>query len=70
MILDVDKGNLSFMVNNNKIATEPRFNKSGIKYIAFSDIKKAKDLKYRMEISCIFGDSVKIVSFSKECGSC
>ena len=66
MVFDVGQGHLSYIVNDKPINTVSHHNTSGIKGIACSDIKKSKDLKYRMGV-CVYhkGDGAELMSFTQ-----
>ena len=72
MIFDAGKGHLSYRINGKKLTSmkKSRFNRSTDGNVAFSDMKKGNDIKYRMSILFYRGidtireGSIKIVSFS------
>ena len=67
MKFDAGEGCLSYRVNDKDIELESIFNSSDDKNIAFNDILKRKDIKYRMAVGiCQVKDSIKIISFSME----
>ena len=62
---DVGRGYISYCINGQKIDKKSTFNLSQEENVAFSDIVKRTDIKYRMGL-CFnaVGASIKILSFS------
>ena len=66
MIFDAGKGYLSFIINGRSIKKKSVYNSTNIEGIAFSNIKKSNDLKYRMGISInSAGDGCQLIAFKQ-----
>lgn len=66
MIFDVGEGHLSFIVNDQPIVNTSDHNKSGIEGVAFGDVKKSKEVKYRMGFSTnTNGDGCRLIDFTQ-----